>query len=32
MKKRKIKGYIKKKMKFTKSIIVWFDDKELYKD
>lgn len=32
MKKRKIKGYIKKKMKFIKSMIVWFDDNELYED
>lgn len=31
MKKRKIKGYIKKKMKFIKSIVIWFDDTELLK-
>lgn len=30
MKKRKIKGYIKKQMKFVKSIIIWFDDNELF--
>lgn len=32
MKKRKIKGYIKKKMRFIKSIIVWFDDNELFEE
>ena len=32
MKKRKIKGYAKKKMKFTKSITVWFDDNELFEE
>lgn len=32
MKKRKIKGYKKKKMKFIKSTIVWFDDNELFEE
>lgn len=32
MKKRKIKGYINKKMKFVKSVIIWFNDNELFEE
>lgn len=32
MKKRKIKGYSKKKMKFISGIYVLFDDTELFED
>ncbi len=32
MKKRKIKGYCKKKMKFRSGITIIFDDTELFED
>lgn len=32
MKKRKIKGYCKKKMKFLRGIFALFDDTELFED
>lgn len=32
MKKKRIKGYSKKKMKYKSGITILFDDKELFKD